>query len=93
MWDHPHVDGESSILGARALGMDASRVSPQSVLAITTLSGRCDWHCGHQSLQWMLGRASSFPCGYCSPVRGGGLLPSYWSRSHEALLPLNACSV
>ena len=56
-------------------GMDASRVSSQSVLAITTLGGRCDWHCGHQSLQWMLGRASSFPCGYCSPVRGGGLLP------------------
>ena len=42
MWDHPRVDGESSIIGARAvLGTDAYHIFPQSVLAVILLIGIC----------------------------------------------------
>ena len=95
MWDHPRVDGVRPVLLVQGcLGVGASQVSPRvcwpspplaagmTGIVVTRACNGC----------WA-GPPLSLVAVSCSPVRGGGLLPSCCSRSHETLLPPNACSV
>ena len=75
MWEHPYVDHESNIFGARAVFLYVS----SECAGYCPLDSGYDWNCGVQSLYLMLGMSSSFLHGCHRPVR----VRVYRSRSRS----------